>query len=45
MTRVTEAERASALAEGRWMLRFDQDGVGYGGFRWPEPGVWIEADN
>ena len=33
----------AALAAGRWMLRFDDDGIGHGGFRWSPAGEWTEC--
>ena len=33
-------EVVAALASGRWMLRFDDDGIGHDGFRWSPVGEW-----
>ena len=36
-------EVVAALASGRWMLRFDDDGIGHDGFRWSPVGEWTEC--
>jgi hypothetical protein len=34
---------AAAVASGNWMIRADNDGQSYRGFRWAPPGEWTEA--
>ena len=39
-----KAEVRRLLKSGNWMLRMDDDGVAYGGFRWSPLGEWTETD-
>ena len=39
-----KAEVRKLLKSGNWMLRMDDDGVAYGGFRWSPLGEWTETE-
>ena len=38
-----EMERMIDSIGDCWMARTSKNGIGYGGFKWEEPGVWTEA--
>jgi len=42
---LTKKETQRLLKSGDWMLRFDDDGVSYAGFRWNGIGEWTEASD
>jgi hypothetical protein len=42
---LTKKVTQQLLKTGNWMIRFDNDGVAYGGFRWNPSGEWTIATN
>ena len=40
---LTKKKINQLLKSGKWMIRFDNDGEGYGGFKWNPLGEWTEA--
>ncbi len=41
--KLTNEKIKSLLKSGKWMIRFDNDGVSYGGFKWKGLGRWTIA--
>ncbi len=41
--KLTDKKIKSLLKSGKWMIRFDDDGISYGGFRWKGLGRWTVA--
>ena len=42
---LNKLEIKSLLKSGDWMIRFDNDGVAFGGFRWKGIDEWTEASD
>jgi hypothetical protein len=40
-TNKEELERV--VESGDWLIRFDNEGVSYGGFKWGQVGEWVKA--
>jgi hypothetical protein len=40
---LTQKKISQLLKSGNWMIRFDNDGKSYNGFKWKPTGQWTEA--